>query len=140
MEVRMTLFPPKNRASDIALQIMDDEYAAMTNTMNELLLMLLAGAEQVEEVAELNKLIRLMRVQFQTEEQVMNVRGFSGLVERRTEHRRLLAHLEDAVSRLQHDHAVNSDELRSYLYEWFTGRVEDLDKQYGLRSRRHGVC
>jgi len=118
---------------------MDHQHAVIIDTMNELRLALIQSHHRTSANELLNKLIKFTRMHFQSEEQLMELHGFPGLVEHREEHKRLLAQLEDTVSRLQHDETVNINEFLSFLHNWFVHHVEGLDKEYGPWLNKHGV-
>jgi hemerythrin-like metal-binding protein len=110
---------------------MDNQHAILMDTMNELRLALAHGAKRAETDQLLNKVIEFTRMHFRSEEQMLERYDFPALAEHRAEHLRLLAELEDAVSREQLGGAMTTNDLLCFLHDWFIGHVEGVDQKYG---------
>lgn len=135
----MTRLLTWKHSSDVGVRAMDDQHAVIIDTMNELRLALIRSHQKASANELLNKLINYTRMHFQSEELLLNSNGYPGLIQHREEHQRLMAQLEDTVSRLQHGEIVNINEFLTFLHNWFVRHVEGLDKKYGPWLNQNGV-
>jgi hemerythrin-like metal-binding protein len=135
----MTLLVAWKHTCSVGVRAMDDEHAIMIDAMNELRQALVSGSNQAVTNEQRNKLIEFTRMHFRNEENLLAQFDFPGLARQQSEHRRLLAQLQDSLHRQQQGQAAPTGDLLSFLHDWFLDHVEGEDRKYGPWLNSHGV-
>ena len=135
----MTLLVAWKHTCSVDVRAMDDEHAIMIDAMNELRQALVSGANQAATNEQRNKLIEFTRMHFRNEESLLAQFGYPDLPRQKSEHRRLLTQLQDALHRQQQGQAVSTGDLLCFLHDWFLDHVEGEDRKYGPWLNSHGV-
>jgi len=118
---------------------MDEQHAVLMDTLNDIRLALVHGQKR-EQVGEgLNRLIEFTRMHFASEEQLLEKQGFPGVAEHREAHQKLLAQIEDAALRAQHNDDLHMKSILLFLREWYMTHIEGLDSQYGSWLNARGI-
>jgi len=118
---------------------MDDQHGILMDTMNELRLAMVRGADREQLNELLTRLIDFMRMHFWSEEQLMEQTGFPGLAEHRLEHERLLDQIRESARRAQRSEAVGMRSLLAFLRDWYIEHIEGLDQEYGTWFNEKGI-
>jgi hemerythrin len=120
-----------NHACAVGVKAMDEQHAVLMDTLNEIRLALVhgKGREQVSEA--LGRLIEFTRMHFASEEQLLEKHAFPGSAEHRHAHQKLLAQIEDAALRTQHNNDLHMGSILLFLRDWYMTHIEDFDSQYG---------
>ena len=123
----------------VGVQAMDDQHGVLMDTLNELRVMLVRGADRRDICLQLERLIEFTQMHFQSEEQLLLQQGFPHTDEHRTAHQALLTKLYMALEQLNHDEVVHFSSLLQFLPGWYMEHVEQLDQPYGIWLNEHGV-
>jgi hemerythrin len=118
---------------------MDDQHGILMDTMNELRLALVHGADGEQMSELLGRLIEFMRMHFWSEEQLMEQTGFPGLAEHRAEHEKLLAQVRESAHRAQRNECVGMRPLLGFLRDWYVEHIEGMDQEYGPWLNQRGI-
>lgn len=65
--------------------------------------------------------------------------GFSGVVEHRAEHHRLLAEILQAAHMLQYGQPLHLRPLLCQLHDGFLEHIEHMDQEFGPWPRQRGI-
>ena len=128
-----------NHACTVSVRAMDDQHGILMDTMNELRLALVHGADGEQMSELLGRLIEFMRMHFWSEEQLMEQAGFPGLAEHRAEHEKLLAQVRESAHRTQHNECVGMRPLLGFLRDWYVEHIEGMDQEYGPWLNQRGI-
>jgi hemerythrin len=128
-----------NHACAVGVKAMDEQHAVLMDTLNEIRLALVhgKGREQVSEAV--NRLIEFTRMHFASEEQLLEQHAFPGSSEHRNAHQKLLAQIEDAALRTQHNDDLHTRSILLFLRDWYMTHIEDFDSQYGAWLNARGI-
>jgi hemerythrin-like metal-binding protein len=123
----------------VGVEAIDDQHGILMDTLNELRVMLLRGAERRDVNLQLERLIDFTQMHFQSEEQLLLQQGFPGINDHRTAHKHLLAKLYAALEQINHEEALHFPSLLGFLPSWYLDHVEKLDQPCGVWLNQHGV-
>ena len=123
----------------VGVQAIDDQHGILMDTLNELRIMLLRGADRRGISVHLERLIDFTQMHFQSEECLLLQQGFPALPEHRSAHQLLLAKLHAALERINHDEALHITTLLGFLPSWYLDHVEKLDQPCGVWLNEHGI-
>ena len=123
----------------VGVQAMDDQHGILMDTLNELRIMLLHGSNRQGISLQLERLIDLSQMHFQSEEQLLRREGFPGFDEHRTAHLQLLGRLYRALEQVNHDEVIQFASLLAFLPSWYRDHLEQLDRPYGVWLNDRGV-
>jgi hemerythrin len=128
-----------NHACAVGVKAMDEQHAVLMDTLNEIRLALVygTGREQVNE--GLSRLIEFTRMHFASEEQLLEKHAFPGSAEHRKAHQKLLAQIEEAALRTQHNDELHMQSILLFLRDWYMSHIEDFDSQYGAWLNTRGI-
>ncbi|MGD0829978.1 MAG: bacteriohemerythrin [Terracidiphilus sp.] len=128
-----------SHTTTVGVRAMDDQHGILMDTMNELRLAAVRGSgrEQVSEV--LDRLIEFTRMHFWSEEQLMELYGFPGLTEHRSEHQRMMAQILQSSHRVQHGEKMQMRPLLCFLRDSYAEHIEGMDREYGPWLNQRGV-
>ena len=123
----------------VGVQAMDDQHGILMDTLNELRLMLLRGTARRDVCLQLERLIELSQMHFQSEEQLLLQQGFPGTDDHVRAHRHLMTRLYSALEQINRDEEVPLNSLLDFLPAWYLEHVEQVDQPYGAWLNEHGV-
>ncbi|MGA8740415.1 MAG: hemerythrin family protein [Terracidiphilus sp.] len=123
----------------VGVQAMDDQHGILMDSLNELRLMLLRGADRRAICLQLERLIDFTQMHFQCEEQLLSQQGFPGVNDHQAAHRLLLTKLYGALEQLTHDEFDHFSSVLDFLPGWYLQHLEQLDQPYGIWLNEHGV-
>lgn len=123
----------------VGVEAMDDQHGVLMDTLNELRLMLLRGADRRDVCRQLERLIDFTQMHFQSEDQLLSQHGFPGAEEHGIAHHQLLVRLYTALEHLNNDEDVHLNSLLEFLPAWYLDHVEKLDQPYGAWLNERGV-
>lgn len=123
----------------VGVQAMDDQHGILMDTLNDLRLTLVRGANRREICLQLERLIEFTQMHFQSEEQLLLEQGFPGASEHRASHQTLLARLYSALEQVNREEPIHISSLLEFLPAWYLDHVEQLDQPYGVWLNEHGV-
>ena len=123
----------------VGVEAIDDQHGILMDTLNDLRVMLLRGADRRNVTLQLERLIDFTQMHFQSEERLLLQQGFPGVNDHRTAHHPLLAKLYAALERINHEDALHFPSLLGFLPSWYLDHVEKLDQPCGLWLNEHGV-
>jgi hemerythrin len=118
---------------------MDDQHGILMDTMNELRLALLHGSDRDQVNKLLDQLIEFTRMHFWSEDRLLELYDFPGLLEHRAEHRNLLSQIQESARRAQHSEGVQMRSLLRFLCDGFQEHMEGLDLEYGSWLNERGI-
>ena len=128
-----------NRSCNVGVRAMDDQHGILMDTMNELRLALVHGADREQVGALLDRLLEFTRMHFWSEEQLMELTAFPGLAEHRAEHQNFLGKIQDSAHRTQHSDNLQMRPLMGFLRGWYGEHFEGLDQEYGPWLNERGI-
>ncbi len=128
-----------SHACIVGVQAMDDQHGILMDSLNELRIMLVRGADRRAICLQLERLIDFTQMHFQCEERLLSQQGFPGVNEHQTAHRHLLTKLYAALEQLNHDELVHFSSVLEFLPGWYLDHLEQLDQPYGIWLNEHGV-
>ena len=123
----------------VGVEAMDDQHGILMDTLNELRIMLVQGANRRDLCVQLERLIEFTRMHFQCEEHLLRQQLFPEVNEHQTAHNQLLSKLRAALEHLNHDEFVHFSSLLEFLPAWYLEHVEQLDRSYGKWLNERGV-
>jgi hemerythrin-like metal-binding protein len=118
---------------------MDEQHAVLMDTLNDIHVALVRGQGRGQVSEGLNRLIEFTRMHFASEEQLLEKEGFPGAAEHRDAHQKLLAQIEDAAVRTQHNDDLHIKAILLFLREWYMSHIEGLDSKYGAWLNARGI-
>ena len=122
----------------VGVQAMDDQHGILMDTLNDLRIMLLHGANHREVCLQLERLIDFTQMHFQSEEQLLKQQGFPEVEGHCIAHQRLLGRLYTALEHVNRED-VRLNSLLEFLPAWYLEHVEKLDNPYGAWLNERGV-
>jgi hemerythrin len=128
-----------NQTSTVGVQALDDQHGILLDALNELRLALLQGSELRAIRSMLSRVAELMRMHVESEDRLLALHGFPGLVAHRAEKQRLLARLEQFDIRFEQRQTPAAYELVEYLRKWFTTHTSAEGRKYGQFLQSCGV-
>ena len=123
----------------VGVEAMDDQHGVLMDTLNDLRLMLVGGAERRAVCLQLELLIEFTQMHFQSEERLLQQHGFPGARNHESEHQHLIAKLYTALEQLNHEDDIHLSSLLEFLPSWYLDHVEKQDQPYGAWLNEHGV-
>jgi hemerythrin-like metal-binding protein len=123
----------------VGVQAMDDQHGILMDTLNDLRIMLLHGAGHREISLQLERLIDLTQMHFQSEEQLLKQQGFPEVEGHCVAHQNLLSRLYIALEHVNREVDVHLSSLLEFLPAWYLEHVEKLDHPYGAWLNERGV-
>jgi hemerythrin len=123
----------------VGVQAMDDQHGILMDTLNELRLMLVRGADRRDISLQLERLIEFTQMHFNSEEQLLLQQGFPGANEHTNAHQALLARLYSALEHVNREETLHFSSLLEFLPAWYLDHVEQLDRPYGSWLNERGV-
>ena len=137
-EVNVTLLTWSHECI-VGVEAMDDQHGILMDTLNELRISLIQGADRRAICLQLERLIEFTQMHFQCEELLLQRQGFPGAKEHETAHKQLLAKLYAALEQLNHNDFVQFSSLLEFLPGWYLEHIEQLDRPYGVWLNERGV-
>jgi len=128
-----------SHACTVGVVAMDDQHGILMDTLNELRLAVVRGANHDEVIELMNRLIQFTQMHFRSEEQLMERYAYTGLEEHRSEHNRMLGQIQDSARRLQHGETMILRPLLGYLRDSFQEHMDGPDQDYGPWLNERGV-
>jgi hemerythrin len=123
----------------VGVKNLDDQHKEVINLLNELHAAMLKGQAQSVADALLPRIQRLAHEHFSTEERLMESTKYSGLVEQRAEHGPLLARIDEYVARHKRGDSAMYLELLTFMRDWLTHHMQNVDKKYTAWFNEHGI-
>ena len=123
----------------VGVEAMDDQHGILMDTLNDLRVMLVRGADRRGVCIQLERLIEFTQMHFQSEEQLLRQHGFPGAGEHESDHHNLLGRLYSALEQLNHEDSFPMSSLLEFLPSWYLDHVERQDQPYGAWLNDHGV-
>ena len=129
-----------NHECTVGVKAMDEQHAVIMDTLNDIRLALVHGTGR-EQVSEgLNRLIEFTRMHFASEEHLLRKHAFPGAAEHRDAHQKLLAQIEEAAMRTQHNDELHMRSILLFLRDWYMNHIEGMDRHYGEWLNAHGIA
>jgi hemerythrin len=138
MEIDLTLLTWSHECI-VGVKAMDDQHGILMDTLNDLRLKLVQGAEHKDTCEQLDRLIEFTQQHFHCEEQLLEQQGFPGLAEHRAAHQLLLTQIQITLDRTRHNGNLELQPLLHFLRSWFLEHIEVLDQEYGPWLNARGV-
>jgi hemerythrin-like metal-binding protein len=138
VEVAVTLLTWSHECI-VGVEAIDDQHGILMDTLNDLRVMLLRGADRRDVNLQLERLIDFTQMHFQSEEQLLLQQGFPGINDHRIAHHHLLAKLYAALEQINHEEVLHFPSLLGFLPSWYLDHVEKLDQPCGAWLNQHGV-
>jgi hemerythrin len=115
----------------VGVQAMDDQHGILMDTVNELRIQLVRGADRTRITEQLERLIEFTGMHFGCEESLLERHGYPQIAHHRIEHQRLMTEIRRALERVEHSPAADLQPLLDLLRGWYVEHVETLDRPYG---------
>lgn len=127
-----------NHSLSIGVPAMDDQHGILLDSLNELRMALLKGAECGTVRAMLTRVSDLMRLHVASEERLLALNEFPGLAAHKAEHQKLLGRLALFNVRYEPWQSGAAYELVEFLRKWFTTHTGTGGQSYApwLQQRR----
>jgi len=109
----------------------DSQHKALIGLINQLHQTMLQGADKATLDGLLSQLLEHTRTHFAYEEQLMSQHGYPGYEAHKSEHNRLLQHLEDLAGRYTNGDLLLSFAVMLELKGWAVVHIEKSDKPLG---------
>ena len=117
----------------------DSQHETLINLINEIHETMLQGAGKAELDRLLSQLLEHTRSHFSYEEELMSRYSYAEYETHKSEHNRLMEHLEDLVERYHSGELLLSFAIVLELKGWATIHIEKSDKPLGsFLSNKHG--
>jgi len=129
-----------NHECTVGVKAMDEQHAVIMDTLNEIRLVLVHGTGRDRASDALNRLIEFTRMHFASEEHLLDEHGFPGAAEHRHAHKKLLAQIEEAALRTQHNDELRLGAILLFLRDWYMNHIEAMDRQYGEWLNARGIA
>lgn len=128
-----------DHAGNVGVQVIDDEYSILMETLTELRKALLKNTDTVHIRALLRLAADLMRQHGENEDRLLETQGFPNLAAHHAEYQRLLGRLEQFNVRFEQRQSAAVYELVEYLRKWFTTHTGIAGQKYGPWLQQCGV-
>jgi hemerythrin len=128
-----------SHSCSVGVQAMDDQHGILMDTMNELHSALARGCERKQVDEHLKRLVEFSRLHFVCEEQLLERHAFPGLAVHREAHQDLLRQIKETVEKVEHTEGVEAHALLSFLRNWYSQHIEQLDQRYGPWLNERGI-
>jgi hemerythrin len=128
-----------NYSGTIGVQAMDDQHGILMDALNELRMALLKGTDSRTVRGMLSRVTELMRLHGESEERLLEMRGYPGVAAHRAENQRLLGRLAQFGIRYEQGQSGAVYEVVEYLRKWFTTHTGISGQKYGRWLMKHGV-
>ena len=117
----------------------DSQHEALINLINEIHETMLQGADKADLDRLLSQLLEHTRSHFSYEEELMSRYSYAEYETHKSEHNRLMEHLEDLVVRYHSGELLLSFAIVLELKGWATIHIEKSDNPLGsFLSNQHG--
>ncbi len=120
-----------SHACVVGVQAMDDQHGILMDTVNELRVQLVQGADRSRITEQLERLIEFTGMHFGCEESLLERHGYPQIAHHRSEHQRLMTEIRQALDRVEHGTVADLQPLLDLLRGWYVEHVETLDRPYG---------
>lgn len=118
----------------------DSQHETLINLVNEIHEAMLQGAGKADLDRLLSQLLEHTRSHFSYEEELMSSYSYAEYETHKSEHNRLMEHLEDLVVRYHSGELLLSFAIVLELKGWATIHIEKSDKPLGsFLSNQHGL-
>jgi hemerythrin len=128
-----------NNSYSVGIQRFDSEHQQLFEIMSELYDGMKQGKGKEVLGVVLRKLIRYTEQHFGSEESVMRVNGYAGMVSQVEQHRQFTEKMKDFESKFKSGEAALSVQLLDYLRDWLTSHINGADKGYTAFLHEKGV-
>ena len=118
---------------------MDEQHAVLMDTLNDIRIALVHGSGRDQVSEALNRLIEFTRMHFASEEHLLELHAFPGSAEHCDAHKKLLAQIEEAAVRTQHNGDLHVRSMLLFLRDWYMSHIEDFDSKYGTWLNARGI-
>ena len=120
------------------IQEIDSQHEALIGLINQLHETMRQGAERAALDEQLSQLLEHTREHFSYEEQLMSQYNYPGIEAHKSDHNRLMQHLESLMERYRNGDILLSFAVVIELKGWATIHIEKSDKPLGvfLNSRK----
>ena len=118
---------------------MDDQHGILVDTLKEVRMQLLRGADREQLSAQMQRLIEFTRLHFGCEESLLERYGFPGLQEHRAAHESLLTEILQASGCAENDEKTELHRLLTSVSASYLQHIEGLDRQYGSWLNNRGI-
>jgi hemerythrin len=112
------------------VDVCDKQHQELFNRVNALN-DAVGGGNRSEVGNRLDNLIAFVVEHFQTEEQLMEQRGFAGLEQHREEHNNLVTTCVDLQGKFHANEAEIEAETMSFIKNWLDHHIPVIDRSYG---------
>lgn len=117
----------------------DQEHQQLINLINRLHNAMLGGTAYAEMERYLDEMIEYTRFHFETEEELMRAEGYPELESHRKQHSAFIVRTEEFADRLKNQKVGLSIAVFSYLKDWLTSHILDVDHRMVPHMRGRGV-
>jgi hemerythrin-like metal-binding protein len=128
-----------NHSCSVGVQAIDNQHGILMDALNDLRTALLKGADSRVVRSMLTRVSELMRLHVESEERLLALYGYPGLVAHKAEHQRLLGRLAQFDVRFEQRQTGAVYELVEYLRKWFTNHTGVSGQKYGPWLQKCGV-
>lgn len=119
-----------NKAYSVGIQSLDDQHAALFDSLNELHAAMLKNQEKPIIGRLLQDLLAYTQRHFSTEESLLAKAQYPGLDEHRARHQVLTAQVAGYAERFARGEAALSVHLIDFLRSWLTSHILREDRAY----------
>jgi len=128
-----------NNAYSVGIQSLDDQHAAIFDSLNELHAAMLKKQENLVMGRLLQDLLAYTQRHFSAEESLLAKAQYPGLAEHRAKHQILTAQVAGYAERFKRGEAALSVHLIDFIRSWLTSHILREDRAYGGWLTQAGV-
>lgn len=120
-----------NDSFSVKVNAMDDQHKKLFEITRELYSAMQSGQGKKVVGDVLQRLIDYTVHHFASEEALMEQNGYPDLAQHQAEHRALTDKVVAFQEKFNAGQAVITSELMTFLQEWLTGHIHNIDRRYG---------
>ncbi len=123
----------------VNVNLLDDQHAEFVRAMNEIHAAMLSGRGQDVTAPMLDRLLKLGRGHFATEESMMESAGYPGLAEHRALHLEYAQRARERIDQLRNGSKKMRIVIMRSFRDWLKDHMLHEDKKYTLWLNEHGI-
>ena len=124
---------------EVGVKEIDTQHRKLVDLANELADAVRAGKGKDVAGKILNELVSYTQSHFSTEERLMTLHKYPGAAEHKQLHQDLIKTVSDFKAKFLKGEATISEELMSFLRDWLTKHIMNIDKAFARDLKTKGV-
>jgi hemerythrin len=130
---------PWNQGFSVFIKKFDDQHKQLVNLINQLhdAMIVGKGREALGEI--LQSLAEYTSNHFRDEEMLMKLHGYDGYEDHKKEHNMLIVQVKEKLESFRQGNNIVTHDVMSFLRNWLTQHIMDVDKKYGPFLNSKGI-